>query len=496
MKILFCTSEAYPLIKTGGLADVSGSLPKALQQLDNDVRLILPAYPEVLERAGILTSIANLTLTGAAEPVEILKGRFPDSDVGLYLVDSPAQFRRPGNPYLQKDGSDWPDNAARFALFARAAVTLALGEADPDWKPDLVHCNDWQTGLVPPLLSEHAAPPPTLFTIHNLAYQGVFPADTFTDLGLPNALWSMDGLEFHGMLSFLKGGIASADWVTTVSPTYAEEICTSRYGCGLEGLLQHRSPQLTGILNGMDCSVWNPATDPFIERPYDARSLQFKVFNKSTLQRDQGLPVDSRPLLLGHIGRLVTQKGSDLILAILDELFEHPVQLVILASGDEKLERQLLDAAARYPQQLAVKIGYDEKLAHRIEAGADCFLMPSRYEPCGLNQMYSLRYGTVPIVRRTGGLADTVIDLNDRHAREYTATGFSFKEDSPAAVLETCLRALTLYESSKVEWWKLVITGMREDFCWPASAARYLALYRHLCDGTPVETSRVAGQAY
>jgi starch synthase len=359
-----------------------------------------------------------------------------------------------------------------------------------------VHCNDWQTGLVPPLLSEHSARPATLFTIHNLAYQGLFPADTFTNLGLPDALWSMDALEFHGMLSFLKGGIASADWVTTVSPTYAEEICTTQFGCGLEGLLQHRAPQLTGILNGMDCNVWDPRSDPFIERTYDAHSLQFKVLNKSALQREQGLPIDSRSLLLGHIGRLVTQKGCDLILAVLDELFQHAVQLVILGSGDEKLERQLLDAAARYPQQLAVKIGYDEALAHRIEAGADCFLMPSRYEPCGLNQMYSLRYGTVPIVRRTGGLADTVIDLNDRHAREYTATGFSFEEDSATAVLESCLRALTLYENSKVEWWKLVITGMREEFCWPTSAARYLALYRHLCEGTPVEASRFAGQEY
>ena len=496
MNILFCTSEAYPLIKTGGLADVSGSLPKALQALDNDVRLMLPAYPEVLERAGMLTRIASLSLSGAAEPVEILKGRFPDSRVGLYLVDSPAHFRRPGNPYLQKNGSDWSDNAARFALFARAAVALALGQADADWKPDLVHCNDWQTGLVPALLSDQAERPPTLFTIHNLAYQGLFPADTFMGLGLPDALWSMDALEFHGKMSFLKGGIASADWVTTVSPTYAEEICTSRFGCGLEGLLQHRSTQLTGILNGMDCSVWDPATDRFIERPYDAHSLQFKAVNKSALQRDQRLPVDSRPLLLGHIGRLVTQKGSDLILAILEELFQHPVQLVILGSGDRELERALLDAAARYPRQLAVRIGHDEMLAHRIEAGADCFLMPSRYEPCGLNQMYSLRYGTVPIVRRTGGLADTVVDLNDRHAGEYAATGFSFEEDSAAALLATCRRALTLYERSKVEWWKLVITGMREDFCWPASAARYLELYRHLCAGTPVEASRSAGQAH
>ncbi|GMQ87920.1 MAG: glycogen synthase GlgA [Gammaproteobacteria bacterium] len=481
MDILFCTSEAYPLIKTGGLADVSGSLPKALSAFGSDVRVILPAYPEVLERSVGLTSVARLTLVGATEPVEILAGRFNGSSIRLYLVNSPAHFRRPGNPYVQDDGSDWPDNAERFALFARAIVALALGQADTDWTPELVHCNDWQTGLVPALLSQHEARPATLFSIHNLSYQGLFPAETFTDLKLPDNLWSTDGLEFYNRLSFIKGGIAFADQVTTVSPTYAQEICNSTLGYGLEGLLQYRSASLTGILNGMDNDTWNPATDSFIEKTYNIHYLQHKLANKLALQRDHSLPLGAQPLLLGYIGRLVEQKGVDLILDMLDQLFQHPVQLVVLGSGDRALEKRLEDAAQRYPDQLSVHVWYDERLAHRIEAGADCLLMPSRYEPCGLNQMYSLAYGTVPIVHRTGGLADTVVDLNETSARDYTATGFSFDDETPEAVLDTCVRALSYFQASRFNWWKLVITGMKKDYSWPASAARYLELYRRMC---------------
>jgi len=481
MDILFCTSEAYPLIKTGGLADVSGSLPKALGALGNDVRIILPAYPEVLERSTGLTSLAKLTLVGATEPVEILAGHFSGSNVGLYLVNSPAHFRRPGNPYVQDDGSDWPDNAERFALFARAITALALGQADSDWTPQLVHCNDWQTGLVPALLSQHEVRPATLFSIHNLAFQGLFPAETFTALKLPESLWSMDGLEFHGKLSFIKGGIACADQVTTVSPTYAREICSSTLGYGLEGLLRYRSTNLTGILNGMDIDTWNPATDSFIERTYNVHHLQHKLVNKLALQRDHGLPRGGQPLLLGYIGRLEEQKGVDLILDMLEQLFRHPVQLVVLGSGDRALEERFENAARRYPDQLSVHIGYNEQLAHRIQAGADCLLMPSRYEPCGLSQMYSLAYGAVPIVHRTGGLTDTIVNLDKTTARDYSATGFSFDDATPEAVLDTCVRALSWFQASRINWWKLVITGMKKDFSWPASAARYLELYRNMC---------------
>ena len=482
MDILFCTSEAYPLVKTGGLADVSASLPRALAKPGNDVRLVLPAYPEAVERAGELTTVARLELEGADGVVEILQGRFPDSEVTLYLVDSPQHFRRRGNPYLQADGRDWPDNAERFALFARAIVAIARGALDSGWQPELVHCNDWQTGLVAPLLRSHTPRPAVLFTIHNLAYQGLFPRQTFTRLGLPATLWSMDGLEFHDQLSFLKGGLVFADWLSTVSPTYAREICTPAFGCGLDGLLKHRSDRLSGILNGMDCVEWNPSTDPFLERNYTVRTLQHKADNKAALQAETGLHADRGRLLLGFIGRLVEQKAIDLVLEALDSLFEHPFQLVVLGSGERRFETRLRHAAERFPGQLAVHIGYDEGLAHRIEAGADCLLMPSRYEPCGLNQLYSLRYGTVPIVHRTGGLADSVVDHTEETAADYTATGFVFEQDTSAAMLEACLRALSCFESSRVDWWKLVITGMRQDFCWASSAARYLDLYIHVCN--------------
>jgi starch synthase len=485
MDILFCTSEAYPFIKTGGLADVSGSLPKELCQLGNDVRLILPAYPQAIARADNLTTVASLSLPGASGLVKIHRADPADDTTGVvYLVDSPAHFDRPGNPYLQEDGSEWPDNAERFMVFARAVIAVALGKADHGWKPQLVHCNDWQTGLVPPLLALQPARPATLFTIHNLAYQGVFPASTFKALELPSALWSMDGVEFHGKLSFIKGGIATADWVSTVSPTYAREICTPALGCGLAGLLQHRSANLSGILNGIDNNLWNPETDPAIERNYSVHKLQMKAQNKSALQLEFGLPHDQDMLLLGHIGRLVEQKGIDLIIDVLDELMQHPFQLVILGSGDEKIEQLILQHTARHPQQLAVRIGYDERLAHRIEAGADCFLMPSRYEPCGLNQLYSLRYGTLPIVHRTGGLNDSVVDLNETTQQELSATGFSFVDDSPEAVMDACLRALALFQPPKVDWWKTAITCMRQDFSWKSSAKEYQQLYQHLVNIT------------
>jgi len=482
MDILFCTSEAYPLIKTGGLADVSGSLPKALLQLEHDIRMALPAYPAVVEQAEDLAEVTRLTLTGSDNPVRILRSRLPDSEVPLYLVDAPAFFNRPGSPYMQADGSNWPDNAARFALFARACVALALGEGDPAWRPQLVHCNDWQTGLVPALLSQQPQRPATLFSIHNLSYQGLFPAATFKSLALPDTLWSMDGLEFHNMLSFIKGGIANADWVTTVSPTYAREIREEEFGYGLEGLLQYRADSLTGILNGIDGDTWNPNSDRWIARRYNVHTLQHKLFNKFTLQRDHGLPVSSQPLVLGYIGRLVEQKGVDLILDILDELAAHPVQLVVLGSGDRKLEQQLQEAAERYPRQLSAHIGYDEQLAHRIEAGADALLMPSRYEPCGLNQMYSQLYGTVPIARCTGGLADTIVNFSEQTLANHTATGFCFEEDSPEALLATCLGALSMFRNDRVDWWKLVIAGMHRDFSWTASAAQYSELYARLVE--------------
>lgn len=483
MKTLFVTSEAHPLIKTGGLADVSGALPKALHRLRCDVRLLLPAYPQVKERAGRLRPVATLTIPASAEPIVVLEGRVPRSSLPLYLIDAPAYFERSGNPYTAADGSGWPDNPQRFALFSRAAALIARDEAGLDWQPEVVHCNDWQSALVPALLSLETERPRTVFTIHNLAYQGVFPAALFAELELPDALWSMEALEFHGNLSFIKGGIAFADAVTTVSPTYAREICHAAFGYGLEGLLRSRAEHLHGILNGVDYTHWNPNDDPHLPAQYNAERLAGKATCKAALQEEMGLTVAPRIPLMVHIGRLVAQKGADLILNAISALPETAeFQLAILGSGERMLEQALLDAASKHPERVAIRIGYDEELAHRLEAGADMFLMPSRFEPCGLNQIYSLRYGTVPIVHRVGGLADTVVDAIEHTLASGIATGFVFDHADSFDLRMAMSRALELYQDAKA-WRKVMLTGMAQDFSWTRSARQYGALYRSLGGG-------------
>ena len=475
-KILFATSEAHPLIKTGGLADVSGSLPAALKSLNHAVRLILPAYPQAKERAGPLKCITTIRLPGSQEEARILEGRLPGSRVFVWLVDYPPAFDREGNPYLDANGRDWPDNAERFAFFCRVVTEIAMGRAGLDWRPEIVHCNDWQTGLVPALLSLEAERPTTVFTIHNLAYQGMFPAEVFFRLGLPPQLWHFEGLEFHNHLSFIKGGLAYADKLTTVSPTYAREIQTAEFGYGLDGLLRHRASDLHGILNGIDLDEWNPATDPHIERHYNAKRFSAKQDNKRALQAEFGLP-ESNDLLLGSVGRLVEQKGVDLLLDIIEPLVELPVQLALLGSGEARFETALQEAAARYPHKISINLGYSERLAHRIEAGADAFLMPSRFEPCGLNQLYSLRYGTPPIVHAVGGLADTVVDATPKAIKQKTATGFCFYYASGDALLRTVTHALEVY-AQPVKWRGIARTAMAQVFDWKSSARQYIALYK------------------
>ena len=475
-KILFATSEAHPLIKTGGLADVSGSLPAALKSLNHAVRLILPAYPQAKERAGPLKCITTIRLPGSQEEARILEGRLPGSRVFVWLVDYPPAFDREGNPYLDANGRDWPDNAERFAFFCRVVTEIAMGRAGLDWRPEIVHCNDWQTGLVPALLSLEAERPTTVFTIHNLAYQGMFPAEVFFRLGLPPQLWHFEGLEFHNHLSFIKGGLAYADKLSTVSPTYAREIQTAEFGYGLDGLLRHRATDLRGILNGIDLDEWNPATDPHIKRHYDARRLSAKQDNKRALQAEFGLP-ESNDLMLGSVGRLVEQKGVDLLLDIIEPLAELPVQLALLGSGEARFETALQEAAARHPHKIGIKLGYSERLAHRVEAGADAFLMPSRFEPCGLNQLYSLRYGTPPIVHAVGGLADTVVDATPKAIKQKTATGFCFYYASGDALLRTVTHALEVY-AQPVKWRGIARTAMAQVFDWKSSARQYIALYK------------------
>ncbi|MGH8579134.1 MAG: glycogen synthase GlgA [Gammaproteobacteria bacterium] len=476
--VLFATSEAHPLIKIGGLGDVSGSLPVALKCLGCDVRMVLPAYRQVLAHAGRLARVAELTLPDTGDSVRVLHGTLDGDALPYYLIDAPLWFDRPGGPYTAPGGQDWPDNAERFAAFSRGVVELAMARADRAWDPQVVHCNDWPTGLVPALLAREAIRPATVFTIHNLAYQGLFDRDTFARLRLPYDLWTPEGVEFYGRFSFIKGGLAFADLLNTVSPTYASEIQRPEFGFGLDGLLRYRAEDLRGILNGADYAVWDPRCDPQIVEPYDAGRLERKYKNRQALQRHFGLPEAPEALLLGAVTRLAEQKGVDLILGALGSLRQDEVQVVVLGSGDPHLERALMARAREHADRLAVFIGHDEALAHRIVAGVDAFLMPSRYEPCGLGQMYSLRYGTIPIVHRTGGLADSVIDATPEAIAARTATGVSFTESNPIALADAIRRAQDLYRDRNT-WRQMQRTGMAQDFSWKRSAEAYRALYAH-----------------
>jgi starch synthase len=483
MRVLFPVSEAYPLIKTGGLADVAGSLPPALAQGGCDVRLLMPAYRAVRGKITSLQPIARFPVPEHDVSVTILEGLLPGSTVPVWLVDFPPAYDRPGNPYHDRRGRPWPDNAARFALLSRVAARIALGDAGIDWQPDVVHCHDWQTALVPALLSRATRRPATVFTIHNLAYQGLFPHETLGALRLPPEWWSPDTLEFHNHLAFIKGGLVFADRITTVSPTYAAEIQTPRFGHGLDGLLRHRTRVLSGILNGIDMEVWDPQRDPHLVAPFSSAKLAGKRRNKLALQQQCGLPQAADVPLLGLVGRMTEQKGIDLVAHALSALIHAPMQTpfqaVLLGSGETRYEDVVRELARHHPDRIAAVIGYDESLAHRIEAGADMFLMPSRFEPCGLNQLYSLRYGTVPVVHHTGGLADTVIDATGEALENGSANGFVFREPTPEALRSALARAFALYATPKV-WQKLIRTGMSEDHSWRTSAEQYLHLYKAL----------------
>jgi len=474
-RALFVASEAHPLIKTGGLGDVAGSLPRALRNLGVDLRLLLPAYSGLLERAGRCVPVATTEIGGCT--VSILQTRLPGSRVRVWLADCPPLYGRAGNPYTDADGLPWADNAERFSIFSRVAVSIALDQLGLGWRPDVVHCNDWQTGLVPALLGLEDQRPASIFTIHNLAYQGLFPDVTFRELGLPAHLWRHEALEFHNQLSFLKGGLVYADRINTVSPSYAQEIQTPAMGCGMDGILRHRKNRLSGILNGVDMQEWNPGSDSNLPHTYNYRRLAGKSENKRALQQHFRLPVKSDDIpLVGLVGRLVHQKGIDIILGALPRLARLPLQMVLLGSGDKRFESSLRKAAAKYPDRIGVHIGYDERLAHLIEAGADAFLMPSRFEPCGLNQMYSLRYGTLPIVSSVGGLADTVCDITEENIADGTASGFVIKHLESDGLIATVDRMLGLYRD-KTTWLKIQRAGMLKKFSWKQSAQQYLSLY-------------------
>ena len=474
MNTLFATSEAYPLIKTGGLADVSGSLPRALAQNKQDVRLILPAYRSLLDKLKSVRRVAQTRHYNL--DVEILQSTLPGSRLKVLLVSCPALFDRPGNPYLDATGQEWTDNALRFALFCQVIVDVAMNRLGLDWAVDVVHCNDWQTGLVPALLQSFDQRPATVFTIHNLAYQGVFPRQVFFDLGLPVELWTHHGVEFHDYFSFIKGGLSFADRINTVSPQYAKEIQSDEFGFGLQPLLLHRSERLSGILNGIDTGVWNPATDDYLLQKYNKRSLAKKIINKQWLQQHYALSDDSTIPVIGLVSRLVEQKGLDLILQAMPELLKLPFQWVFLGSGAAPYEAALMALAKAHPDSIAVTIGYDEQLSHRIEAGCDLYLMPSLFEPCGLNQFYSLRYGTLPVVTAVGGLADSVVGFTQYEDIE-SATGFVLAHKTADGLLDTLRQALAVYRQPE-RWEQLQLNAMQQDFSWKKSAADYIELYR------------------
>ncbi|MBI3938035.1 MAG: glycogen synthase GlgA [Betaproteobacteria bacterium] len=467
-------------MKSGGLGDVSMALPGALHRLGVDVRVLVPGYSPLAAAFERAKTVAELPHPGGVLAGARLRTARAASGVPLLILDCPEYYRRPGGAYQDARGRDWPDNHLRFGLLSRVAALLSTAATPAPWQPHVVHCNDWPTALAP-AYAHYAggARAATVLTVHNLAFQGIFPPHTLAELGLPPQAFAIDGVEYYGKLSFLKGGLFFTDGLATVSPTYAREIQTDESGFGLGGLLRVRSARLIGILNGIDTAAWNPATDAHLAARYDFARIEKKALNKAALQRSLGLAVEAEVPLLGVVSRLTEQKGLDVLAAIAPMLVRLPAQLVMLGSGEKRFEQAVAALARQFPGGVAAVIGFDERLAHLIEAGADIFVMPSRYEPCGLNQMYSLRYGTPPVVRATGGLADTVIDCNPASLADGSATGFVFHELAGAALLAAIGRAVSAWRDRSV-WRALQKNGMAQDFSWERSARQYCALYESL----------------
>lgn len=475
IKLLSVASEIYPLVKTGGLADVVGALPGALAPHGVETQTLVPGYPAVLARLGKGRRVARYTdLFGAT--ASVLAG---DVDgLSLLVLDAPAFFQRDGGLYGDASGQDWSDNWRRFAALSRVGADIAAGSLK-HWRPDIVHVHDWQAAMTPAYMRYGAAADiPRLVTIHNLAFQGRFGADIFPALDLPPEAWGMHGVEYYGGIGFLKAGLVSADAITTVSPTYAQEIRSPMNGMGLDGLINGRVDRLHGILNGIDTQVWNPATDPLLPKTYQGRSLVGRSANRRALERRFGLDADAGPIFV-IISRLTWQKGSDLMAEAIDHLVGLGGKLAVLGSGDAALERAFLSAAERHRGRVGVEIGYDEPLSHLMQAGGDAILIPSRFEPCGLTQLYALRYGCVPVVARVGGLADTVIDANEAAIAAGAATGIVFAPADPLALHGAINRVVQLYADTPL-WLAMQRAGMRADFSWGNSAARYAALYARL----------------
>jgi starch synthase len=477
MNVLFVTAELYPLAKAGGLADVSASLPRALTKRGIDVRIVMPAYQQVLDQAPTLRKVLPLGNPFGFGESRLLETYLPDSGMPVWLVDCPALYGREGGLYQDRNACDWADNDVRFALLNHVSAAIAR-EPGAQWRPDIVHANDWHAGLIPALLADGDRPrPATVFTIHNLAYQGCFERDRFERLGLPES--NRNALDFYGRISFLKGGISLADAITTVSPTYAKEIMTPEYGCGLDEMLRQRAACVTGILNGVDYDIWDPGADPHIAKSYSEHTVALKAVNKRVLQSEMGLESDAEKPLLAFASRLVHQKMPDAVLEALPALIEDGMQFALVAEGEPEYQNRFRRLADDYPGRVAVQIGYEEAKAHRLMAGADILLHPSRFEPCGLVPIYAMRYGTLPVVRSSGGMADSVMDASDSAIRRGTATGFSFEPPNTAQLLGAVRRAHTLYRQP-ILWHRLRESAMRQDFGWGRSAQAYADIYSAL----------------
>jgi len=490
LRVLHVAAEWFPLVKTGGLADVAAALPVAQRALGIDARLLLPGYPALRDALEGAVTVAQAGPAFGAARVSLQRGALPGSPVPVYLIDAPWLYGRPGNPYLAPDGREWSDSLQRFALLGWVAAQMAEGGLDADWSPHIVHAHDWHAALAPAYLAAHSAAftparrSRSVLTLHNLAYQGQFPRERFGELHLPPWMASPAGLEFHGSLRVLKGGLMFADRITTVSPTYAREILTPQEGQELDGVLQHRAADLQGIVNGIDDAVWNPATDPAIAAAFDVNDLRGKQVCRRALQAEFGLQPQTQGPVLAVVSRLTHQKGLDLLLAALPHWLDAGGQVVLLGSGDAPLEQAWQTAAQVASGRVGVFIGYDEARAHRMIAGADLIGVPSRFEPCGLTQLYGLRYGTLPIVHRVGGLADTVVDADESAVREGRATGFAFQGAHRDALVEAMRRVRACWDDPQ-QWQQLMRQAMSEDTSWRQPASQYAELYAALLGDTP-----------
>lgn len=477
MRVLHVSAEVYPLLKTGGLADVAAALPAAQRRRGIDARLLVPGFPGIV--AGVIEQQAVAEIDGA----RITLGLLPDSRVPVYVINAPTLFDRPGNPYSDANGREYSDNHRRFALLGRVAALLAQG-FDAAWVPNVLHCHDWHAGLAPAYLraAREASGRPiagSVITVHNLAYQGVFPGSVFQELGLPQHFFRMEGLEYHGNVSFLKSGLHFADRITTVSPTYAREIQGQEQGCGLDGLLRARAGDLAGILNGVDDAVWNPATDALLPAHFTSHDMKGKAVCKADLQRKLKLAVKPDAPLFCLVSRITEQKGLHLVLAVLPEIIKRGGQFAMLGSGEPSLESAFSVAAAQNPDSIFVQIGYDESFAHTLIGAADVIFVPSRFEPCGLTQLYGLKYGTLPLVRRVGGLADTVRDTSLENLDDDSATGFVFDDFSVDGVKTALRRAFALYKR-RADWRQVQARAMAQHFGWDDSAEQFSTLYKHI----------------